>query len=188
MNDPGVRLFKTISQWLTGLINRCTNASETIFYEFLPIACRLENFQEDGESVEISSGLLAIISQALVLPNNIDACLTKIEEISYSTYWSTRQSIIDILQVTVFHNMQIFLSKLEWIERIQAIVLRLMEDQVLEVREKAAEVLGGLLHCSFLPATDKLLELFKKKCRTKVIKRSAYVDEAASCSVQEKNR
>lgn len=30
--------------------------------------------------------------------------------------------------------------------------------------------MGGLLHCSFLPATDKLLELFKKKCKTRVIK------------------
>lgn len=26
------------------------------------------------------------------------------------------------------------------------------------------------MHCSFLPATDKLLELFKKKCKTRVIK------------------
>lgn len=31
-------------------------------------------------------------------------------------------------------------------------------------------MLGGLLHCSFLPATDKLLELFKRKCKTRVIK------------------
>ena len=26
------------------------------------------------------------------------------------------------------------------------------------------------MHCSFLPETDKLLELFKKKCRTKIKK------------------
>jgi proteasome activator subunit 4 len=56
---------------------------------------------------------------------------------------------------------------------------------VLEVREKSAEVLGGLLHCSFLPATDKLLELFKKKCRTKVIKRSNRV--TTSCAVEAAN-
>ena len=100
------------------------------------------------------------------------------------TSWSARLAIIDILQVLVFHNMAIVLSEDKWIEKVQSIVLRLLEDNVLEVREKSAEVLGGLLHCSFLPSTDKLLELFKKKCRTKVIKRS---NRVTTCSVEANN-
>jgi proteasome activator subunit 4 len=63
--------------------------------------------------------------------------------------------------------------------------LRLLEDSVLEVREKSAEVLGGLIHTSFLPTTDNLLELFKKKCRTKVIKRTHRV--TTSCAVEAAN-
>lgn len=39
------------------------------------------------------------------------------------------------------------------------------------------------MHCSFLPATDKLLELFKKKCRTKVIKSSSR-RVLANCSLE----
>jgi proteasome activator subunit 4 len=120
---------------------------------------------------------------ALTLPKSIDACLEKIKETSFSSFWSTRVSIIDILQVLVFHNMAIFLSRPEWVETVQIIVLRLLEDNVLEVREKAAQVLGGLLHCSFLPATEKLLELFKQKCRTQIIKRN-YVNVPATCSVE----
>jgi proteasome activator subunit 4 len=111
--------------------------------------------------------------------------LDKIDKLSMSSSWSTRLAIIDILQVVVFHNMSIVLSRHEWVDKVQSIVLRLLEDNVLEVREKSAEVLGGLLHCSFLPATDKLLELFKKKCRTKVIKRSNRV--TTSCAVEAAN-
>lgn len=64
--------------------------------------------------------------------------------------------------------MSLMLSQEEWVKRAQDIVLRLLEDKVVEVREKAALVLGGFVHCSFLPSTEKLLELFKKKCRTKI--------------------
>lgn len=35
------------------------------------------------------------------------------------------------------------------------------------------KVLGGLLHCSFLPATGDLLKLFMKKCKTKIPKSSS---------------
>lgn len=37
------------------------------------------------------------------------------------------------------------------------IVLRLLEDDWLEVREKASQVLGGLLHCDFIESTDDLI-------------------------------
>lgn len=159
-------------QWIVGVLNRNTNGNIAEYFEFLPIACRLERCEQDAELAEVCSALLAMISQALTLPNCMGAALVKIDEISLMTSWSARLSVIDVLQVLVFNNMAIVLSQDEWVQRVQTIVLRLLEDAVLEVREKAAQVLGGLLHCSFLPATDKLLELFKKKCRTKVIKNS----------------
>lgn len=37
------------------------------------------------------------------------------------------------------------------------IVLHLLEDDWLEVREKASQVLGGLLHCDFIESTDDLI-------------------------------
>lgn len=143
------------------------------YFEFLPLACRLERCEQDAELAEACTALLAMISQALTLPNCMGAALRKISEVSQMPSWSARLSVIDLLQVLVFNNMPIVLSQEAWVQEVQNIVLRLLEDSVLEVREKAAQVLGGLLHCAFLPATDKLLELFKKKCRTKVIKSSS---------------
>ncbi|XP_058840319.1 proteasome activator complex subunit 4B-like [Topomyia yanbarensis] len=168
--EVAVRLFKTVAQWLTCTINRCSNGNEIEFFELLPIACRLERNEQDQELAEICTMFLAMISQALTLEPCMEAALAKIDEISKMSSWSARRAVIDVLQVLVFYNMTIILSKDQWKAKIQEIVLRLLEDNVVEVREKAAEVLCGLLHCSFLTATDELLDLFKNKCRTKMIK------------------
>lgn len=151
----------------------------------MSVGARLERCEHDTELAETCSAVLSMIAQALTLPRCMEDCLTKIDEVSYSASWSARLAIVDIMQVIVFHNMAIVISRPKWVEKVQSIVLRLLEDNVLEVREKSAEVLGGLLHCSFLPATEKLLELFKKKCRTKVIKRSNRV--TTSCSIEAAN-
>uniref|UniRef100_A0A1Q3F8W9 Proteasome activator complex subunit 4 n=1 Tax=Culex tarsalis TaxID=7177 RepID=A0A1Q3F8W9_CULTA len=180
--EIAVRLFKTVAQWLTCAINRCSNGNEIEYFELLPIACRLERSEQDQELAEICTSLLAMISQALTLVPCMEAALAKIDEISKMTSWSARRSVIDVLQVLVFYNMTIILSNEQWKARVLEIVLRLLEDSVVEVREKAAEVLCGLLHCSFLTATDELLELFKKKCRTKMIKANKRVQQQVTAS------
>uniref|UniRef100_A0A1L8DSH8 Putative proteasome activator complex subunit 4 n=1 Tax=Nyssomyia neivai TaxID=330878 RepID=A0A1L8DSH8_9DIPT len=181
--EVAVRLFKTISHWVIGVLNRTTNGNQPEYFELLPFACRLEKCEQDTELQVICTSLLAMLSQALTLPECMGASLAKINDVSRMSSWSARLAVVDVLQVLVFNNMSIVLSRLEWVDVVQEIVLRLLEDTVLEVREKAAQVLGGLLHCSFLPATDKLLELFKKKCRTKVVKSSRRV-VAATCAVE----
>lgn len=138
----------------------------------MPVAIRLEKCEYDVELAEVCTAILALIAQAFTQPSCMNDYLMKIDEISSHSSWQCRLSAIDILQVLTFNNMPIMLSQKTWVDQIQLIVLRLLEDNMLEVRVKAAEVLGGLIHCSFLPATDKLLELFKKKCQTKIVKRS----------------
>lgn len=170
-----------MAQWLTSTINRCSNGNEIEYFDLLPIACRLERSEKDQELAEICSTLLAMISQALTLAPCMDAALAKIDQISKMSSWSARRSVIDVLQVLVFYNMTIILSEEKWKTKTQDIVLRLLEDSVVEVREKAAEVLCGLLHCSFLTATEELLELFKNKCRTRMI-RTKRLKVTPSCS------
>lgn len=153
-------------------MNRNTNGNLVEYFDLLPFACRLERCEHDVELAETCTSLLAMLSQGLTLEYCMGAALQKIEDVSLSSSWSSRLAVIDVLQVLVFNNMPIVLSCEKWVQQVQTIVLRLLEDSVLEVRVKAAQVLGGLLHCSFLPSTDLLLELFKQKCRTKVVKNS----------------
>lgn len=151
-------------------MNRNSNGNINEYFELLPFACRLERCEQDSELAETCTSLLAMISQALTLESAMETALRKIDEVSLMSSWSARLAVIDVLQVLVFNNMPVVLSSPEWVKQVQTIVLRLLEDAALEVRLKSAQVLGGLLHCSFLPSTDKLLELFKKKSRTKIIK------------------
>lgn len=169
-------------QWLIGVLNRNTNGNIVEYFDILPLACRLERCEQDTELADCCSSLLALISQALTLPDCMPVALQRIDEISRMSSWSARLAVIDVLQVLVFNNMPIVLSQPEWVQQVQSIVLLLLEDSVLEVREKAAQVLGGLLHCSFLPSTEQLLELFKVKCRTKVRTRRAIAKNSGSCA------
>lgn len=176
-------LSLTVCQWIVGILNRNTNGNLIEYFELLPFACRLERSEVDAELAETCTSLLSMLSQGLTLSNCMGQALQKIDQVSTMTSWSARLAVIDVLQVLVFNNMPIVLSNEKWVQQVQTIVLRLLEDTVLEVREKAAQVLGGLLHCSFLPSTDKLLELFKQKCRTKVIKNTSR-RILPNCSVQ----
>lgn len=163
-----VRIFKTVVYYMYTYINVETNGNRKEYFEMLPFACRLERNEQDPELAVHCTKLLSMLAHALTLPDCMGFALAKIDEVSRTSSWSSRLAVIGVLQVLVFNNMMLVLSKREWVDLVQDIVLRLLEDKVVEVREKAAQVLGGLLHCKFLPSTEMLLELFKKKCQTKV--------------------
>ena len=55
----------------------------------------------------------------------------------------------------VFSNMPSLLSRDEWIHSIIEIVEIALRDERVEVREKAGQVLSGLLHCEFIRGDRK---------------------------------
>ena len=127
------------------------------FYEFFLIMCQLENCDTDDELTTLCSGTLTNLAKALTLPQHMPVALEAVLKASRNTSWWVRATSLEFLQVFVFHNMSILLSKDEWVETVQETVLRLLEDERLEVREKAGQVLGGLLHCAFIPDKETLL-------------------------------
>lgn len=58
----------------------------------------------------------------------------------------------------------------EGVDAVLGTVLLLLSDERLEVREKAAQVLGGLLHCDFLDSqqTRQLMNEFRKQISRKL--------------------
>ena len=167
-----MRIFKTVVYYIVYFINMSTNGNKPEYFDLFPFACRLERNEQDPELATHCTKFLSMLAHALTLPDCMPYALSKIDEVSRVSSWSSRLAAIGVLQVLVFNNMAVVLSKREWVETVQEIVLRMLEDKVVEVREKAGQVLGGLLHCKFLPSTDKLLELFKEKCQTKVVRGS----------------
>ena len=52
--------------------------------------------------------------------------------------------------MTVFLNMPSLLSDVTWVHQVMDVVERGLIDERVEVRSKAGQVLGGLLHCAFV--------------------------------------
>ena len=145
------------------------------FYKIFPIICHLESNEKDEDVRKICTRTLAVIAQTFTLPEHVPSVLDSVRSVSESSLWSVRANSLEFLQTLVFHNMSIISSKDEWIRIVEDIVLKLLEDERLEVREKAAHVLGGLLHCTILRDQDVLLVsfffFFRREIKEKEIKK-----------------
>jgi proteasome activator subunit 4 len=169
------RNFKTIAHFIGLVIEIGTNGNEAEYFELLPIVARFEKISEgeiEDDLIDVSTSLFAMMAQALTLSKDMSICIEKIEEVSNSPLWSIRLASLNFLQVQIFTNMPTVISKIEWVEKVTKIVLRLLEDKVLEVREKASEVLTDLIHCSFIPSQNEIILAMKKKCKTKIPKKT----------------
>lgn len=152
-----IRLLKTICKWITISLSPSQYSTTPEFYQIFPIICQLENSEADEELNKLCLHTLATLAQAFTLPEDMSIVLDAVKTVSEHSSWSTRFTSLEFLQVLVFHNMGIVLSNVLWIDCVKDIVLRLLEDDRLEVREKASQVLGGLLHCTFITDQEKLL-------------------------------
>ena len=57
-----------------------------------------------------------------------------------------------------------------WVEQITELILQLLTDERVEVRESSADTLSGILHCGFIKIDDKLINTFKLKANHKLVK------------------
>ncbi|XP_046617317.1 proteasome activator complex subunit 4-like [Neodiprion virginianus] len=166
--EGAARLLKTLCKWLIGSIVRSQYGALPAHYQLFPIVCQLENSEVDEELSRTCTSTLAVLAQAFTLPQHIPTALDTVDKISASTSWWTRATCLEFLQVLIFHNMSILLSNPLWVGQVRRLVLCLLEDERLEVREKAGQVLGGLLHCTFIPDQEILLKDLKIKAKTKL--------------------
>lgn len=151
------RLLKTVCKWIINSVSRSQYAAVSEFYQIFPIICQLQNTEGDEELNKTCLHALAVLAHAFTLPEVMSVALAAVKTMSEHSSWSARSTSLEYLQVLVFQNMGIILGNLSWIECVKNIVLRLLEDDRLEVREKASQVLGGLLHCTFIVNQEKLL-------------------------------
>ncbi|CAJ0962988.1 unnamed protein product [Ranitomeya imitator] len=71
----------------------------------------------------------------------------------------------------VFYNLFMFLNNEETVQSIRWLVLQLMADEQLEVREMAATTLSGLLQCNFLKMDAAMQAHIEKLCKTRLPKK-----------------
>ncbi|KAF7991064.1 hypothetical protein HCN44_002626 [Aphidius gifuensis] len=163
-----VSLLKTLCKWLITNGYSSQYGSLPSFSLILPVLCQLENYEPDDELRLTCRRALSTMSESLRLPRHMDKLFNDLFIVSNMTSWSARSSCLSFIEVFVFYNMGVILNNKIWTDKVLEIVMRLLSDDRVEVREKAGNVLCGLLHCNFIAEQDKLLKQLKNKSKIKI--------------------
>ncbi|XP_058802846.1 proteasome activator complex subunit 4A-like [Phymastichus coffea] len=174
-----LRLLKTVCTWVCRSVQGSHFGAIPSFYKLYPLISQLENEEQNEELAAACSKTLATLGSAIILPEYVPFALQTLSKCSKSSSWSVRAGSIEFLQVLLFHNMSTLLSDKAWITEIRVVLMRLIKDERVEVRETAAQILNGMLHCTLIEDHETLLEDFKKLAKTKLRSRKA---ESSSCA------
>ena len=171
--QDGVRLLQTLCKLLAGLLLRNWYTIKPQLFKLLEMLALNESSELEPDLAQDSTLALACISTCIVPPSLLSTALGAIENVSNSVSWKAKNAILEFLQVIVFWNFASFKSDSEAAKRTVDVVLRLLKDDRVEVREKASKVLGGLIHCCFVSedSAQMLMNQFKTEVSKKLRKK-----------------
>merc|ERR1711915_763997 len=149
--QSGVRLLQSICKLIAGVLLRNWYTVKPDLFKFLEMLALNESSELEPDLARDCNVALACLSTCIVPLNVLTIALSAIEHVSNSSSWKAKIAMLEYLQVHVFTNMALYRSQKKEAARVIDIITRLLKDERIEVREKAGKVLGGLLHCSFLP-------------------------------------
>ncbi|XP_022243744.1 proteasome activator complex subunit 4-like [Limulus polyphemus] len=175
-------LCKIVCKWLVITITRTPFCAPPEVFRLLRVLCIMQSDTTDDELQKECTVALAVMGQAVLQLEVLEAAISTMKQVRESNSWHARVAALSYLQVMVFSNLFMVMHQPQWVEEITKLVVSLLEDERVEVRETAAETLGGFLHCEFVKVTEELLESFKVKCRKKLKKRKMQ-DRASGLSI-----
>ncbi|XP_038138502.1 proteasome activator complex subunit 4B [Cyprinodon tularosa] len=154
-----VKLLKTVLKWLMASAGRTFTTPVQQQLQLLPLLFKIAPVEIDESYDEMKQDArtcLSLMSQGLLYPEHIPLVLAALEEMAGSRSWHTRFSVLTYLQITVFYNLFTLLSLPVEVLRIRKLVMQLLLDEQLEVRDMACTTLSGLLQCQFFPLDSSL--------------------------------
>jgi proteasome activator subunit 4 len=83
MNYYKVFVF-AVCKWITGSISRAQYATVVEYYEFFPLVCLMSNYEADEELSKTCVTLLAMMGQAMALPQHVPVVLHSVCKVSNS--------------------------------------------------------------------------------------------------------
>ncbi|XP_050294149.1 proteasome activator complex subunit 4B-like [Anthonomus grandis grandis] len=165
-----MRLFKIVAKFVMLTVVGRNFTARPEFHKLLPLVAVLQNYEIDEEVATLATNLIVVLGQTMTWKKYIPDSLEAIKKVVHCPLWSARAVLAEYLPVFLFYNMPTIHSNQEWVQKVQNLVLQLLEDPQPEVRLEAAKVVSGLLHCHFVSDPTDLLEIFKQKARTKIKK------------------
>ncbi|XP_068089225.1 proteasome activator complex subunit 4 isoform X1 [Hyperolius riggenbachi] len=169
-----IKLMKTILKWIMASAGRsfCTSVPEQL--RLLPLLFKIAPVENDTNYDELKRDAkmcLSLMSQGLLYPEQVPLALEVLKQTVRSSSWHAKYTVLTYLQTMVFYNLFLFLQNDEAVRGVRWLVLQLMADEQLEVREMAATTLGGLLQCSFLTMDPSMQAHFEQLCKTRLPKK-----------------
>ncbi|CAH1792982.1 unnamed protein product [Owenia fusiformis] len=165
----GVTQTKRALKWISGSMGRMLYTLPPDMLKFLPLICIYVQDTTDDELKAECQTALHLMAHTLQRTENVQHVLHVIKEISGLGIWRARTAVLTFIQAFVFYNLFTVLQT-EHLDQIKDVVLHLLVDDQLEVREAAAVTLGGFLHCGYLKIDKQMLTHFEKLSSTKVKK------------------
>uniref|UniRef100_A0A8C2H092 Proteasome activator subunit 4b n=1 Tax=Cyprinus carpio TaxID=7962 RepID=A0A8C2H092_CYPCA len=169
-----IKLLKTVLKWLMASAGRSFSTPVPQQLQLLPLLFKIAPVENDDSYDELKRDAkmcLSLMSQGLLYPEQIPMVLKVLHEIAGSSSWHARFSVLTYLQIMVFYNLFTILSNEQAVQDVRALVIRLLEDEQLEVREMAATTLSGFLQCNFLAMDASMQTHFEALCKTRLPKK-----------------
>ncbi|KAG8000039.1 Proteasome activator complex subunit 4A [Nibea albiflora] len=157
-----IKLLKTVLKWLIASAGRSFSTAVPEQLQLLPLLFKIAPVENDDSYDELkrdAKTCLSLMSQGLLYPEQIPM-------IAGSSSWHARYTVLTYLQIMVFYNLFTFMSDQKAVNNVRALVIRLLEDEQLEVREMAATTLSGFLQCNFLSMDAPMQAHFEALCKT----------------------
>ncbi|CAG09459.1 unnamed protein product, partial [Tetraodon nigroviridis] len=169
-----IKLLKTVLKWLIASAGRSFSTPVADQLRLLPLLFKIAPVENDDSYDELkrdAKTCLSLMSQELLYTEQIPMVLSVLQEIARSSSWHARYTVLTYLQIMVFYNLFTFMSDQKSVSDVRALVIQLLEDEQLEVREMAATTLSGFLQCSFLSMDPPMQAHFEALCKTRLPKK-----------------
>uniref|UniRef100_A0A672JF04 Proteasome activator subunit 4a n=1 Tax=Salarias fasciatus TaxID=181472 RepID=A0A672JF04_SALFA len=169
-----IKLLKTVLKWLIASAGRSFSTAVPEQLRLLPLLFKIAPVENDDSYDELkrdAKTCLSLMSQELLYSEQIPMVLSALQEIAGSSSWHARYTVLTYLQIMVFYNLFTFMSDRKLVTDVRSLVIRLLEDEQLEVREMAATTLSGFLQCNFLSMDAPMQAHFEALCKTRLPKK-----------------
>ncbi|MEQ2220323.1 Proteasome activator complex subunit 4A, partial [Ilyodon furcidens] len=169
-----IKLLKTVLKWLIASAGRSFTTAVPEQLQLLPLLFKIAPVENDDSYDELkrdAKTCLSLMSQGLLYPDQIPMVLDALKEIAGSSSWHARYTVLTYLQIMVFYNLFTFMSDQKAVKDVRGLVIKLLEDEQLEVREMAATTLSGFLQCNFLSMDATMQAHFEALCKTRLPKK-----------------
>ncbi|KAK0140557.1 Proteasome activator complex subunit 4B [Merluccius polli] len=153
-HTQAVKLLKTVLKWLMASAGRTFTTPVQQQLQLLPLLFKIAPVESDESYDEMKQDArtcLSLMSQGLLYPEHISLVLAALEEMAGNRSWHTRFLVLSYLQVMVFYNLFTLLAAPAQVLHVHTLLMQLLLDEQLEVRDMAGTTLSGLLQCQFFP-------------------------------------